>query len=218
MVLSTGTASWQDPLQVSGSIVTGSWKESEQIGPVGEPGVGALVEGLQDGTGLPGGEAEDLEAGESEDPGAGDNLDTGTPPAPGENGNDVGGTGAGANDPGMGQDPAGVEDGVEPVEASSGAGTEPYLTGAGQESIADDGGKTSPNAPDSTNTPDVEAGDASAAGDMVIDDGTAATDAGDGADAAADVASGADNDGGEAADSVSGSSDSGSGSSADFGE
>lgn len=218
LILSTGKASWQDPLQVSGSVITGSWKEPEQIEPAGELEPGAPVEGLQDGTGLPGGEAEDLEAVESEDPEAGDGMDTSTPLASEENGSDVGGTGTEANDPGVEQGPAGVEDEVEPVEASGGAGTEPSLTGAGQELIADDEGKTSPNVPDSTNTPDVEDGDTSDGGDTVIDDGTAATDAGGGADAAADVASGADNDGGEAVDSVSGSSDSGSGSSADFGE
>lgn len=214
VVLSTGTATWQDPLQVSGSIVTGSWKEPEpeEIEPTGELEPGAPVEGLPGSAGLPGGEAEDPEAVESEAPGAGDKLDISTPPVSEENGSDVGGTGAGANDPGMGQDPAGVEDGVEPVEASGGAESEPSLTGAGQELIADDEGKTSPNVPDSTNTPDVEDGDTSDGGDTVIDDGTAATDAGGGADAAAD------NDGGEAVDSVSGSSDSGSGSSADFGE
>jgi hypothetical protein len=216
VVLSTGKGSWQDPLQVSGSVITGSWKEQEQIEPAGELEPGAPVEGLPDSAGLPGGEAEDLEAGESEDPGAGDNLDTSTPPAS-EDGSDDGGTGAEANDPGMGQDPAGVEDGVEPGEAGGGE-SEPFLTSAGQELIADDEGKTSQNAPDSTNTPDIEAGDTSAAGDTVIDDGTAATDTGGGADAALDAGAGVDNDGGEAVDSISGSSDSGSGSSADIGE
>ena len=80
-------------------------------------------------------------------------MDTGTPPAPEENGSDVGETGAETDDPGMGQEPAGVEDEVEPVEASGRSETEPSSDGAGQELTADDGGKISPNAPDSTNTP-----------------------------------------------------------------
>ena len=103
VILSTGKASWQDPLQVNGSVITGSWKEPEQIGLAGELGPGAPVEELLDSTGLP--------VGEAEDPDAGDGLDTSTPPE--ENGDGVDGAGVGTVDPGMGQEPGDVAGDVE---------------------------------------------------------------------------------------------------------
>ena len=134
VVLSTGKASWQDPLQVSGSIITGSWKEPEQIEPAGEPESGAPVEGL------PGGEAEDPEAGAG--------LDTSTPSEPVGNGSVVGETGDGANNSGNGEGTGGVEDEAEAEEITGGSETESSPTDAGQEFVADDGGAASPNAPE----------------------------------------------------------------------